>query len=90
MVTINRDEFFEVGTRSIDERNRLALGVVLQGVKTVRVLRSKQGEVLIQPLIEMPVSEIWLWQNEEALRDVLEGFGDAQEGRTSKLNLNEL
>ncbi|MCL0065418.1 hypothetical protein M1N79_00795 [Dehalococcoidia bacterium] len=90
MVTINRDEFFEIDSRSMDERNRLTLGAVMQGVKRVRVLQSQQGEVLLQPLIEIPASEIWLWQNEKALRDVLEGFRDAQEGRTSKIDLDEL
>ncbi len=90
MVTINRDEFFEIDSRSMDERNRLTLGAVMRGVKRVRVLQSKQGEVLLQPLIEIPASEIWLWQNEKALRDVLEGFRDAQEGRISKIDLDEL
>ncbi|MCL0060745.1 hypothetical protein M1N87_00025 [Dehalococcoidia bacterium] len=90
MVTINRDEFFEVDSRSIDERNRLTLGAVMRGIKRVRVLQSKQGEILLQPLIEIPASEIWLWQNEEALWEVLEGFKDAQEGRTSKIDLDQL
>ena len=88
--TIDRDEFVEIDTRSVDERNRLTLGGALQGVKRVRVLRSKRGEILLQPLTEVPASEAWLWQNEQALEDVIEGFKDAQAGRTSKLDLDEL
>lgn len=88
--TIDRDEFVEIDTRSVDERNRLTLGGALQGVKRVRVLRSKRGEILLQPLTEVPASEAWLWQNEQALEDVIEGFKDTQAGRTSKLDLDDL
>ncbi len=90
MVTIDRDGFFEVDTRSIDERNRLTLGTILQGVTRVRLLRNNQGEILLQPLVEIPLSEVWLWENREALKEVMEGFKDIQEGKTSKLDIDEL
>ncbi|UCH95776.1 MAG: hypothetical protein JSV88_02725 [Candidatus Aminicenantes bacterium] len=84
------DEFQEVGTRTIDERNRLILGELLKGSKRVRLYKNDRGELLLMPLIEIPASEIWLYQNKEALQSVQKGLQDAAEGKISKLNLDEL
>ncbi len=88
-VRIN-DEFKEVDTRTIDDRNRLTLGELLKGSKRVRLYKNKRGEVLVQPVVEIPASEIWLFQDKEALENVKKGLKDAAEGRISKLNLDEL
>ena len=88
-VKIN-DEFKEVDTRTIDDRNRLTLGELLKGSKRVRLYKNNRGEVLLQPVVEIPASELWLFQNREALENVKKGLKDAAEGRISKLNLDEL
>lgn len=38
----------------------------------------------------IPSSEMWLYKNKEALESVHRGLKDASEGRTSRLDLNEL
>jgi hypothetical protein len=88
-VKIN-DEFKEVDTRTIDDRNRLTLGELLKGSKRVRLYKNNRGEVLVQPVVEIPASELWLFQDKEALENVKKGLKDAAEGRISKLNLDEL
>ena len=87
-VKIN-DEFKEVDTRTIDDRNRLTLGELLKGSKRVRLYKNNRGEVLVQPVVEIPASELWLFQDKEALENVKKGLKDAAEGRISKLNLHE-
>ncbi|MCP4153885.1 MAG: hypothetical protein GY757_39530 [bacterium] len=84
------DEFLEIGTRSIDDRNRLILGKLLYGSKKVRLYQNNRGELLLMPLIEIPASELWLYQNKEALQNVQDGLNDAAEGKITKLNLDEL
>ncbi len=84
------DEFEEVATRTIDERNRLTLGELPEGLKRVRIYKNDRGEVLLQPVIEIPASEAWLFRNEEALESVKKGLKDASEGKISKLNLKAL
>jgi hypothetical protein len=84
------DEFEEVATRTIDERNRLTLGELPEGLKRVRIYKNDRGEVLLQPVIEIPASEAWLFRNEEALKSVKKGLKDASEGKISKLNLKDL
>jgi len=84
------DEFEEVATRTIDGRKRLTLAELPKGSKRVRIYKNDRGEVLLQPVIEIPASEAWLFKNEEALESVKKGLKEASEGKISKLNLKDL
>ena len=83
-VKIN-DEFQEIGTRTIDSRNRLTVGELVQGLKRVRVYKNKLGEILIKPVVEVPASELWLFQNKEAFESVQKGLKEMSEGKILKL-----
>jgi len=84
------DDFQEIGTRAIDERNRLTLGGIFKGFKRVRLYKNNRGEVLLQPIVEIPASELWLFQNEEAIESVQRGLKDASDGKITKVDLDEL
>ncbi len=84
------DSFKEIGTRTIDGRNRLTIGEILKGSKRIRLYQNDSGEVLLQPIAEIPVSELWLFQNPEAISDVREGLRDASQGNVSPLDPEEL
>ena len=84
------DDFHEVGTKTIDDKNRLILGELIKGSKRVRLYKNGRGELLLMPLTEIPTSEMWLYQNKEAMQHVQKGLEDAAEGKISKLNLEEL
>ncbi|MCX5831747.1 MAG: hypothetical protein NT140_07655 [Deltaproteobacteria bacterium] len=84
------DSFEEIGTRTIDERNRLTVGEILKGSKRIRLYRNDRGEVLLQPIAEIPASELWLFQNPEAINDVREGLREVSQGKVSRLDPEEL
>ncbi len=84
------DSFMEIGTRTIDERNRLTVGEILKGCKRIRLYRNDRGEILLQPIAEIPASELWLFQNPEAVNEVREGLRDASQGNVSRLDPEEL
>ena len=88
-VKIN-DEFQEIETKTIDDRTRITLGDLVKGYKRVKLYKNDRGEVLLQPITEIPASELWLFQNKEALENVKNGLKDASEGKISKLDLDEL
>jgi hypothetical protein len=79
------DEFQEIGTRTIDSRSRLTVGELVQGLKRVRIYKNKLGEILIKPVVEIPVSELWLFQNKEAFESVQKGLKEMSEGKIAKL-----
>jgi hypothetical protein len=84
------DDFQEIGTKTMDERNRLTLGELFKGYKRIRLFKNDRGEVLLQPIVEIPASELWLYRNKEAFTSVQRGLLDASEGKITKLNLDEL
>ncbi len=88
-VSVN-DSFDEIGTRTLDDRNRLTLGGIFKGCKRVRIFKNARGELLLQPMVEIPAHEIWLFENKQALESVQRGLKEASEGRITKLNLDEI
>ena len=89
IIKIN-DEFQEIDTRSIDDRNRLTIGELAEGFKRVRIYKNKLGEILLKPVIEIPASELWLFQNKKALEDLQKGLEDLSEEKISRLDLNKI
>jgi hypothetical protein len=45
-----------------DARGRLTLGSAAQDAD-YRVLTNDKGQILLDPVVPIPVSEAWLWQN---------------------------
>ena len=88
-ITISAD-FQEIGTKTMDDRNRLTLGEIFKGHKRIRLYKNDRGEVLLQPIVEIPASELWLFKNSKALESVQKGLNNASEGKVTKLNLDEL
>jgi len=43
---------------------------------------------LIKPVVEIPASELWLFQNKEAFESVQKGLKEMSEGKISKLKSN--
>lgn len=84
------EKFKEVAIRTIDGRTRVTLGDLVKGFKRVKLYESESGEILLQPLSEIPASELWLYKNKEALESVKRGLKDAAEGRVKKLDLDQL
>ena len=84
------DEFQEITTKTVDDRKRITLGELIKSSKRIRLYKNKRGEILLIPVVEIPASEIWLFQNKEALKSVQKGMQEAFEGRISKLDPAEL
>jgi len=84
------DEFEEIGTRSVDDRNRLTLGEILKGARRIKLYQNRRGDIFLQPVVEIPVSELWLFKSKEALMNVQTGLTDAAQGRISRLDPDEL
>ena len=69
----------------MDERNRLTLGEIFKDFKRIRLYKNDRGEVLLRPIVEIPASELWLFQNSEAFESVQKGLKDASEGKITKI-----
>lgn len=64
-----------------DAKGRITLGPLAEGISSFRVSQRPEG-ILLEPMVEIPASESWLFENEEALNRVRRGLADSAKGKT--------
>jgi hypothetical protein len=90
------EKFRRVGDVAIDERKRISLTKALETLKEILggeldpALRfgvhvNEAGQILLSPEVSVPMHELWLYRNPEALKMVLKGLKEAREGKSVKL-----
>jgi len=72
----------ETFTLRPDAKGRITLGPLARGISSFHVTVDPRGRILLEPFVEIPAREKWLFENKEALSAVREGLRDAVEGRT--------
>ena len=68
-----------------DSKGRVTLGKLAQGVSSFRVAVQPSGKIVLEPFVELPARERWLFENPEALKRVRRGLADSEAGRTVSL-----
>jgi len=68
-----------------DAKGRITLGRLADGVSSYRARRQKDGKIVLEPFVEIPAAERWLYENEEALQSVRAGLADARTKRLRSL-----
>lgn len=64
---------------SADNRGRITLGSLLSH-EGYRVLTNARGQVLLDPVVQIPASEAWLWQSPELRASMERALTQAGEG----------
>ncbi len=64
-----------------DAKGRITLGKLAEGVSSYRARRQADGKIVLEPFVEVPADERWLYENKEALESVRRGLSDAKAGR---------
>lgn len=64
-----------------DAKKRLSLGEALAGATAYNVYRNSLGQVILDPVKAVPASEMWLYENPEALASVKQGLRESAEGK---------
>lgn len=66
----------------IDTRRRVNLSKLLPKGNIHAVMAYKQGnKIILEPMVEIPVNESWLYENPKALKAVQKGIKEAKEGK---------
>ncbi|BAU06320.1 hypothetical protein NIES592_11995 [Fischerella major NIES-592] len=71
-------------TASADDRGRLTLGAVAK-TKSYRVLMNDVGQILLDPVVNIPERELWIWQNSVARNSLEIGIKQATSGELHDL-----
>lgn len=72
-----------------DAKGRITLGKLAEGVSSYRARRQKDGKIVLEPFVEIPAEEQWLYKNEEALKAVKQGLADAKAGRLTRMSFKK-
>jgi len=89
---IKNDNFRELAVDvKPDAKKRIVLSKapVGEGV-TYHIYCNEIGQIILDPHISIPASEVWLYKNKEALEAVEIGIREAAEGKVSKIDLDDL
>jgi hypothetical protein len=64
-----------------DAKKRLSLGGALAGGTAFNIYRNALGQLFLDPVKTIPVSEAWLFDSPEALASVKQGLKESAEGK---------
>jgi hypothetical protein len=65
-----------------DAKKRLSLGAALRDATAYNIYRNPLGQLILDPVRTIPVSETWLYENPPALASVKKGLRESAEGKS--------
>jgi hypothetical protein len=65
-----------------DAKKRLSLGESLGNATAYNIYRNSLGQLILDPVKAVPASEMWLYENTQALASVKQGLRESAEGKS--------
>jgi len=65
-----------------DAKKRLSLGEALREATAFNIYRNPLGQLILDPVQTVPASEMWLYENAQALASVKQGLRESAEGKS--------
>jgi len=65
-----------------DAKRRLSLGEALREATAFNIYRNPLGQLILDPVKTVPASEMWLYENAQALASVKQGLRESAEGKS--------
>jgi hypothetical protein len=65
-----------------DAKKRLSLGAAVGQSTAYNIYRNPLGQLVLDPVKAVPASEMWLYENADALAAVKQGLKESAEGKT--------
>ena len=91
---IIKDENLEEIAKSVkpDDRKRITIAKALIAKEevTYHIYVNSYGQIILDPQITIPASEVWVFRNPEILALVKEGLKATAEGDVSEIDLDSL
>ena len=93
MVAIIKNSDFKGIARNVkpDAKKRVILpkALVREDV-TYHIYSNSLGQIVLDPQVSIPASELWLFTDPEAAASVRRGLKDAAKGKVSKVDIDSL
>lgn len=86
------EKFVHLGNKGLDTKNRISLGGKIAdlvfnqtGADNFQIFYGEDGDILLRPILAVPVKEVWLYQNPEAFGKIRQGLIEAKAGKSKKV-----
>ena len=88
------ERFIWMDKKPIDSKNRVTLGGKILKLITAQtgtvtagfqIFLSKEGDILLRPMVSIPTREAWIYQNSEVLKLIRRGLAEAKQGKVKKV-----
>jgi hypothetical protein len=93
MVAVIKNSDFKGYARNVkpDAKKRVMLpkALVREDV-TYHIYSNSLGQIILDPQVSIPASELWLFTDPEAAASVRRGLDDAAKGKVSKVDIGSL
>jgi len=70
---------------TLDSKKRISLGGAGTIAPAFNVYANELGQIVLDPVRTVPLSESWLWEKQDLLASVLLGMKQAEKGETHDL-----
>ena len=64
-----------------DSKGRITLGNLASSASSFKAYKDGCGRIILEPQVEVPMIEAWLWKNPAAMKAVQKGLKDSAEGK---------
>ena len=78
---VKSKEFTEISETRVDSKKRITLKKVRDGIKRYKVYINEIGQIILDPQVSIPASELWLFKNKTAVTSVRKGLRQSAEGK---------
>jgi hypothetical protein len=68
-----------------DSKGRITLGALAKGVSSYRAQQDEHGEIVLEPFVEIPAREHWIYKNPEAMALREHGLRESAEGKVQRM-----
>ncbi len=79
-MAIKKDKFTVLTQLRPDSKGRISLSKLAEGVSSYNVSTDDDGRILLEPMVEIPAREKWLFENSKALAMVRRGLAESKAG----------
>lgn len=82
---LRAQDFSVVAEVRADDKRRVPLKRARHAGRMYRVYENSLGQIILDPVVTIPASEAWLFDNKPALSSVRKGLKESGEGKVVKL-----
>ena len=83
---LKEQHFERITETKPDNKNRIVItkAVFVKNATSYRVYVNTMGQIFLDPMVSIPASEAWIYNNPEILKAIKDGLQAAKEGKAVK------